>query len=132
MTYWGLLGNRYTGLDTQTLVSKKHFLIFLFSVVFQKNIYFEVVINDFTMHLIILKWFKIQKCRQKRKTMRQIGWSEKRNCQWKRFHSFNCIIDHASICFFFNINSLHCFLWFLLHYLLHLLSSDRFATLTSL
>ena len=31
----------------------------------------EVVINDFTIHLIILKWLRKQKCRQKRKTARQ-------------------------------------------------------------
>ena len=30
----------------------------------------EVAIIDFTMHLLILKWLR-QKCRQKRKTMRQ-------------------------------------------------------------
>ena len=29
------------------------------------------MINDFTMHLIISKWLRRQKCRQKRKTMRQ-------------------------------------------------------------
>ena len=28
----------------------------------------EVVINDFTIHLIILKWLRKQICRQKRKT----------------------------------------------------------------
>ena len=31
----------------------------------------EVVINDFTIHLIILKWLRKQICRQKRKTARQ-------------------------------------------------------------
>ena len=30
-----------------------------------------MVISDFTMHLIILKWLRKQKCRQKRKTMKQ-------------------------------------------------------------
>ena len=30
-----------------------------------------MVISDFTIHLIIVKWLRIQKCRQKRKTMRQ-------------------------------------------------------------
>ena len=33
--------------------------------------YVKVVINDFTMHLIISKWLRRQKCRQKSKTMRQ-------------------------------------------------------------
>ena len=31
----------------------------------------EVVINDFTIHLIILKWLRKQIFRQKRKTTRQ-------------------------------------------------------------
>ena len=129
VTYSGCLGDRYTSLGPQTLVPKKHFSNFLFSVVLQQ--YVEVAINDFTMHLIILKWLKIQNYRQKRKTMRQRGWSERRYCQWKHFHSFNYIIHHASIWIFFNVNSFHC-LWFLLYYLLHLSSSDHFAALTSL
>ena len=33
--------------------------------------YVEVAINDFTKDLIILKWLRRQKCRQKRKTMKQ-------------------------------------------------------------
>ena len=33
--------------------------------------YVEVVVDDFTMNLIISKWLRIQKFRQKRKTMRQ-------------------------------------------------------------
>ena len=37
---------------------------------FDKN-YVEVVVSDFTMNLIISKWLRIQKFRQKRKTMRQ-------------------------------------------------------------
>ena len=37
---------------------------------FDKN-YVEVVVNDFTVNLIISKWLRIQKFRQKRKTMRQ-------------------------------------------------------------
>ena len=45
-------------------------------------------------------------------------------------NSFNYVIDHASIHFFFYVNSLHCFVWFLLYYLLHLLSSTRFEILT--
>ena len=40
--------------------------------------------------------------------MRQRGRSERRNCQRKCFHSFNYIIDHASIRVFFYVNSLHC------------------------
>ena len=37
---------------------------------FDKN-YVEVVVSDFTMNLIISKWLRILKFRQKRKTMRQ-------------------------------------------------------------
>ena len=37
---------------------------------FDKN-YVEVVVSDFTMNLIISKWLRIQKFRQKIKTMRQ-------------------------------------------------------------
>ena len=48
------------------------------------------------------------------------------------FLSFNYVIDHASIPFSFYVNSLHGFLWFLLYYLLHLSSSNRFTALTIL
>ena len=71
----------------------------------KKNV--EVVINDFRINLIISKWLRIQKCRQQRKKIRQRGGSERRNCQRKCSDSFNYIIDHKSICFFFNVNSLH-------------------------
>ena len=64
--------------------------------------------------------------------MRQRGRSEKRNYQSKCFHSFYYVIDHPGIHFFFHINSLNCFGWFLLYYLLHLLRSDCFKALTSL
>ena len=47
--YSGHLGDWYTGLGTQILTPS-----FLFSVVFQQK-YVEVVINDFTVHLIISK-----------------------------------------------------------------------------
>ena len=81
----------------------------------------------FTMYLTISTWLRIQNYKQKRKTMRQRGRSERRNCQRKYFHSFKYVIDHVSIPVFFYVYSLHCFLWFLLHYFLHLLSSDHFA-----
>ena len=32
--------------------------------------YVEVAINSFTMHLIILKWLRLQKCREKRKKIK--------------------------------------------------------------
>ena len=68
--------------------------------------YVGMAINDFIMHLNISKWFRVQKCRQKRKTMTQRGRSERRNCQ--RNCSFNYLKVHASIRFFFYLNSLHC------------------------
>ena len=55
-----------------------------------------------------------------------------------------CVVHHESVYFFFliylwtcfkslnGINSLHYFMWFLLFYLLHLFSSDCFASLTGL
>ena len=94
--------------------------------------YVEVAIYDFTMHLNILKWLRTQNCRQKRKRMRQRSRSKRRNCQRKCYHSFKYLIDNASICFFFYINSLHCFVWFLLFYLLQIFSSNHFAALFSL
>ena len=45
---------------------------------------------------------------------------------------FISFTDHGSMHIFFYINSLHCFLWFFLYYLLHLIRSDRFAALTGL
>ena len=80
---------------------KNTFQIFFFQLYFNKK-YFEVAINDFTMHLIISKWLRIQKW----KTMRQRGWSKSRNCQQKCFHAFNYVIDHVSIHFFFYVDSL--------------------------
>ena len=48
---------------------KNTFYVFFFQLYFNKK-YVEVAINYFTMNLIILKWLKKQKFRQKRKTMR--------------------------------------------------------------
>ena len=59
VTYLGHLGDWYTSLGAQTHVPKKHFQSFLFSV--------ELSIIDFTMHLIISKWFRIQNCRKNSK-----------------------------------------------------------------
>ena len=71
---------------------KKQFSRFLFLVLFQQEIV-DLAINDFTMHLLISKWLRIQKCRQE-KTMRQ------RNFQQKCFDSFNDVLDDTSIHFF--------------------------------
>ena len=70
MTYSGRLGDRHTGLSAISLAPIKHFPRFLFQLYFNKK-YVEVGINAFTMHLIISKWLRKQKCRQKRKTLRQ-------------------------------------------------------------
>ena len=42
--------------------------------------------------IIISKWHRIQKCRQKKKTMRQKG-----NCLQKSFHSFKYVIYHPNV-----------------------------------
>ena len=107
-TYSGRLGDRYTSLGAQALAPKKVFQVFFFSYISTKK-YVEVAINDFTMHLIISKWFRIQKCRQKRKEMRPRGRKERRNCQRTCFYSFGYVIDHVSIHFFLCVNSLLCF-----------------------
>ena len=65
MTYSSHLVDWYTSLGT-----KKASVSLFFQFYFNKK-YVEVAINDFTMHLIILKWLRRQKCRQKRKTKKQ-------------------------------------------------------------
>ena len=45
---------------------KNTFQVFVFQLYFNKK-YVEVVINDFAMHLIVLKWHRRQKCGQKKK-----------------------------------------------------------------
>ena len=119
-TYSGRLGDRYTGLGAQTLASKKSFSSFLFQLYFNKK-QVEVAINDFTMRLIISKWLRIQRCRQKRKTMRQRGRNERRNCQRKCFDSFN-LRNRSRECSLFLLRKEFTLLRvFLLYYLLHLL-----------
>ena len=81
------------------------------------------------MHLIIYKWLTRQKCRQKRKQFRQktLKWKEK--LSMKAF-SFIWICNRSCKCSFFflislltyshslnDINSLHCFVGYLLYYL---------------
>ena len=69
-------------------------------VVFQQKIRWS---SDQWFHnvLIISKWLKIQKWKQKSKTMSRRGRNKRRNCQRKCFHSFNYKIDRASIRYFF-------------------------------
>ena len=71
--YSGGIEDWYTGLGTQILMPKKHFSSFLFSV-------------DLTMHLTILKWLRTQKCRQKKKIMRERGQSKRKTV--KKVFSF--------------------------------------------
>ena len=52
------------------LCPKNNFQVLFFQLYFNKK-YVEVAISDFKMVLIILKWRRKQKFRQKRKTMRQ-------------------------------------------------------------
>ena len=106
VTYSGRLGDRYTGLGAQTLTPKRYFSSFHFSGVFQQKIRWSGDQLFFKMNLIISKWLRMEKCRQKRKTMRQRDRSERRIYLRKCFHSFKYVMDHPSICFFFYVNSL--------------------------
>ena len=78
----------------------------------------------------------VQTKREKNETKR--CWSKSRNCLRKCFHSFKYVMNHVNtsvnnICLFLlDVNSLYCFVWFLLYYFLHLFSSDCLAALTSL
>ena len=65
----------YTGI---LVWAPKKILSFLFQLYFNKK-FAEVTVNDFIMHLIILKWLRIQKCRQKRIALRQSSRSERKN-----------------------------------------------------
>ena len=58
-------GRPIYGLGAQTLAPKRHFSTF-FSVIFQQK-YVEVAINDFTMHLIISKWLRMQNADRREK-----------------------------------------------------------------
>ena len=49
---------------------KSTFQVVFFQLFFNEK-YVELAINDFPVHLVILKRFSRQKCRQKSKTMRQ-------------------------------------------------------------
>ena len=43
---------------------------------------------------------------EEKKNETQRGWSKRRNCLLKCFHSFKYVIDHAGVRFFFYVNSL--------------------------
>ena len=52
------------------------------------------MINDFAMHLIIFKWPRRQKSRQKRKTMRQKEVKTKKETVYEKV-SFNYVLDFS-------------------------------------
>ena len=108
----GHIGDWYTYLDVETLALKNPFQVFSFQLYLTKN----------TFKYIILKWLRWQEWRQKRKTMRQKVVEAKEETLRKGFHLFKYVINHMNVDFFFCVNSLHCFMWFLLYYLLHLFS----------
>ena len=115
VTYSDRFGDRYTRLGDQTLAPKNSYQVFFFQLYFNKK-RVKVAINDFTMHLNILKWLRRQNCKQKKKNNEVVkGWSERRNCLRNCFHSFIYVLDHANVLF----------VWFLLHYLLDLFRSLR-------
>ena len=60
MTYLGCLGDQYTGLGGHSVAQEALFRCFFFQLYFNKK-YVDVVIDNFTMHLIISKWFRIKK-----------------------------------------------------------------------
>ena len=109
------------------------FKILLFHLYLNKK-YVKVAINDFTIHLIISKWFRRRKCRQKQ--------CDKKMSKPKK--KLPNVVDHENVCLLFSISlgtcskplndvsGLHYFAWSLVYYLLHLFSSDRFAVLMSL
>ena len=74
----------------------------------QKNtLSFFLSVAFFAMGLIISKWLRRQKCKQKIKINKiKRRWSEKRNCLRKCFHSFKYVIDHANVRFFYDIKKI--------------------------
>ena len=74
--YSGCLGDQNIVLGAQTLAPRKHFQVFFFSVVFQQKNILNVAINNFTMHVIISKWLRIQKCGQKKKKHNEVETKE--------------------------------------------------------
>ena len=133
MIYPGCLGDHYTGLGAQTLVSKKHFQSFLFSVVFHQKIYwcsdqwFHKVSNYFAM-----AWKKKIQTEEKNNKKKRCQ-SKRSNCLQKCFHSFKDIIDHINVHIFlleFFMNLLPFIVQFLMYY--YCIRSYCFTTLTSL
>ena len=65
---------------------KNAFQVFFLQWYFNKK-YVELVINDFSLPLVISQWLSRQKCRQKTKTIRKERRQDKRrNCLRKSVH----------------------------------------------
>ena len=110
---------------------KSTFQVLLFQLYFNKK-YVEVAINDFTMYLIISRWFRRQKCRWNRKTIDKKRLQQKKKLSIKVF-SFIWIRNRSRECSIFLLHKYFTLLHMISSvYLLHLFRSDRFAALTSL
>ena len=95
-------------------VQKTHFKFYFFSCFSMKkrwssNRWFYNASNNFEL-------VRRQNWRQKRRKNCEIKrvQSERRNRPQKWFLSFKCVIHHVNVGFFLYINSLHCFIWFLI------------------
>ena len=73
--------------------------VFSFQLYFSKKCV-DVAINVFTMHLVISKCLRRQKCRLTRKTMRQQEVEAREETACRCFHSLNYVIDHSTFRFF--------------------------------
>ena len=106
---------------------KKHFSGFLFSVVFQHvvNSSSDQQFHNPSNYSNGLEYKNADRRVKWRQRLKQ----KKKLSMKNLFIHLTVITDDASIRFFFYVNSFHCFIWFLLYYLLHLLSSDHFAAL---
>ena len=82
-------------------VPKDTLQVFFFPLYFNKK-YVKVEINDYTMHLIISKWLRMQKCRQLRKTMRQKVETAACSC-----FSFSFCSSYVLICYIYHNTQPH-------------------------
>ena len=119
MTYSGRLGDWYTGLGARVWAQKHS--VFFFSVVFQQRIHRsgDQRFDNATIYFEMAWKPKMQREEKNNQTIR--GRKDTKNCLPKSFHSFKYVIDHANVRFFFYINCLHRFVWFLLYCFLHFL-----------
>ena len=109
---------------------KKDFSCFLFWVVFQQKMCLNS--NQWFHNASSYFWIGLEdkNADRREKQWGKRGWSERRNCLWKCFHSFKFVMDHANIHFFFLIS-----LWTCSHFIkwrkwFKLLPVIRFVLLT--